>query len=140
MVHDDRFPIAAQLFIRLKRSPGRVIDVTWMLQNEPYAQEVLKVARTADAESADLASRFEALTTSLRNPVPTPAAFSRAGRAGGGQQPLRRQLALRSRPRKSPARGGARGGDNALLNLRDQSLIASTWIASLATVGPYLAP
>ena len=79
MVHDDRFPIAAQLFIRLKRSPGRVIDVTWMLQNEPYAQEVLKVARTADAESADLASRFEALTTSLRNPVPTPAAFSRTG-------------------------------------------------------------
>ena len=55
MVHDDRFPIAAQLFIRLKRSPGRVIDVTWMLENEPYAREVLKVARTADAESAELA-------------------------------------------------------------------------------------
>ena len=57
MVHDDRFPIAAQLFIRLKRSPGRVIDVTWMLENEPYAREVLKVARTADAESAQRPAR-----------------------------------------------------------------------------------
>lgn len=61
MVYDDKFPIAAQLFIRLKRSPGRVIDVTWMLENELYALEVLRVARAADAESAELANRYEAL-------------------------------------------------------------------------------
>lgn len=79
MVHDERFPIAAQLFIRLKRSPGRVIDVTWMLENEPYAREVLKVARTADTESAELAARFEALTASSRKSAPAPAAFSRTG-------------------------------------------------------------
>lgn len=61
MVYDDKFPIAAQLFIRLKRSPGRVIDVTWMLENEMYALEVLRVARAADPESAELANRYEAL-------------------------------------------------------------------------------
>lgn len=81
MVHDDKFPIAAQLFIRLKRSPGRVIDVTWMLENELYALEVLKVARSADAESAELAARYETLLRSRKpgtTPAPQqPAAFSR---------------------------------------------------------------
>lgn len=79
MVHDDRFPIAAQLFIRLKRSPGRVIDVTWMLENEPYAREVLKLARTIDAESAELASRFEALAPSVRHAPAPPSVFNRTG-------------------------------------------------------------
>lgn len=79
MVHDDKFPIAAQLFIRLKRSPGRVIDVTWMLENELYALEVLKVARAADAESAELAARYETLLRSRKAPAAAaqPAAFSR---------------------------------------------------------------
>jgi len=80
MVHDDKFPIAAQLFIRLKRNPGRVIDVTWMLENELYALEVLKVARLADAESADLAARYESMLRSRRGNAPAqqqPAAFAR---------------------------------------------------------------
>jgi len=85
MVHDDKFPIAAQLFIRLKRSPGRVIDVTWMLENELYALEVLKVARSADAESAELAARYESMLRSRRpggmpapqQPAGQPAAFAR---------------------------------------------------------------
>lgn len=82
MVHDDKFPIAAQLFIRLKRSPGRVIDVTWMLENELYALEVLKVARSADAESAELAARYETLLRNRKNAsapatAAQPAAFSK---------------------------------------------------------------
>jgi plasmid replication initiation protein len=91
MVYDDKFPIAAQLFIRLKRSPGRVIDVTWMLENEMYALEVLRVARSADAESAELANRYEALLRARPGKAAAPAAqggamFARTGAftAAGG--------------------------------------------------------
>ncbi|WP_158608510.1 hypothetical protein [Stagnimonas aquatica] len=79
MVYDDKFPIAAQLFIRLKRSPGRVIDVTWMLENEMYALEVLRVARAADAESAELANRYEALLRTRPGKAAAPAAPAQGG-------------------------------------------------------------
>lgn len=60
MSDSERFALAARLYSSLKRSTGRVIDVLWLLQNEPYAVEVMRLARAADAECADLAQRFEA--------------------------------------------------------------------------------
>ncbi len=60
MSDSERFALAARLYSALKRSTGRVIDVLWLLQNEIYAQEVIRLARAGDGECADLAIRFEA--------------------------------------------------------------------------------
>ncbi|MDP9139970.1 MAG: hypothetical protein M3O62_04165 [Pseudomonadota bacterium] len=59
MNNPDKFAIATQLYLRLKRNPGRVIDVAWMMQNEPYEREILRIALAADPESAVLANRYE---------------------------------------------------------------------------------
>jgi len=59
MSDSERFALAARLYSALKRSTGRVIDVLWLLQNEQYAMEVIRLARAGDAECADLAVRFE---------------------------------------------------------------------------------
>lgn len=59
MSDSERFALAARLYSALKRSTGRVIDVLWLLQNEAYAQEVIRLARAADAECNELANRFE---------------------------------------------------------------------------------
>lgn len=67
MSESERFALAARLYSALKRSTGRVIDVLWLLQNEPYAAEVIRLARAGDAECADLAQRFE---TMLRGGLP----------------------------------------------------------------------
>lgn len=58
----DKFAIATQLYLRLKRSPGRIIDVAWLMVNEAYQREVIRVAMETDAESAALAARFEGKT------------------------------------------------------------------------------
>lgn len=71
MSDSERFALAARLYSALKRSTGRVIDVLWLLQNEPYALEVIRLARAGDAECADLAMRFE---SQLRGDRPRPAA------------------------------------------------------------------
>lgn len=55
----DKFAIATQLYLRLKRNPGRIIDVAWLMVNEAYQREVIRVANEADAESAALAARLE---------------------------------------------------------------------------------
>ncbi|MDO9452689.1 MAG: hypothetical protein Q7J29_07490 [Stagnimonas sp.] len=78
----ERFALAARLYSALKRSSGRVIDVLWLLQNEPYAQEVIRLARAADAECADLAHRYEAMLRGAPAPKPvsnTPAAHTATG-------------------------------------------------------------
>lgn len=55
----DKFAIATQLYLRLKRNPGRIIDVAWLMVNEAYQREVIRVASETDAESAALAARLE---------------------------------------------------------------------------------
>lgn len=59
MSNPDKFAIGTQLYLRLKRNPGRIIDVAWMMQNEVYEREILRIAAAADAESAALAARYE---------------------------------------------------------------------------------
>ena len=80
MNDSERFALAARLYSALKRSSGRVIDVLWLLQNEPYAQEVIRLARASDAECVDLAARYEAELRGARaRPVSTPAAHTATG-------------------------------------------------------------
>ncbi len=59
MNNPDKFAIATQLYLRLKRNPGRVVDVAWMMQNDVYEREILRIATAADPESAALAARYE---------------------------------------------------------------------------------
>lgn len=61
MTDSERFALAARLYTALKRATGRVIDVLWLLQNESYALEVIRLARAGDAECVDLASRLETM-------------------------------------------------------------------------------
>jgi hypothetical protein len=70
-----RFAIATQIFIKLRRHTGRVIDVTWALQEPRYAEEVLRLARVLhDAELEQLADRFEGLKAGKAPPPPAPPA------------------------------------------------------------------
>jgi hypothetical protein len=74
MNDSERFALAARLATALKRNSGRVIDVLWLLQDEHYVREVLRLARAADPECTDLAFRYEQLLRDKpRSAVPTPA-------------------------------------------------------------------
>jgi hypothetical protein len=54
--------VATHLYVRLRRDGGRVIDVLWLLRNQDYAREVVRLAREIpDAEVERLADRFEEL-------------------------------------------------------------------------------
>jgi hypothetical protein len=68
--------IATHLYVRLRKTGNRVIDVIWMQRSPEYAREVLKVARgIADAEIQALADRLEELITGVPRPrITAPAA------------------------------------------------------------------
>jgi len=62
MSEGDRLTVATRLYVRLRHSTGRLIDSVWMSQNQEYAREILRVARTStDAEVLRLADRFDEL-------------------------------------------------------------------------------
>jgi len=62
MTQAERFSLATHLYVRLRRSSGRVVDAVWMAQNDEYAREILKLAAVdPDAETQSLVQRFEAL-------------------------------------------------------------------------------
>ncbi|MEB3754486.1 hypothetical protein [Acinetobacter sp. MD2(2019)] len=59
------FALASQLYVRLRRVTGRVIDVAYLEQNQHYANEIIRIASQApDAEVQQLAQR-------LRERIPT---------------------------------------------------------------------
>jgi hypothetical protein len=78
MSDSERFALAARLYSALKRSTGRVVDVLWLLQNEVYAQEVVRLAHDAGPECAELAARYQLYlgAAAARN---SPAAHSATG-------------------------------------------------------------
>ena len=58
----EKLPIAAHLYVTLRRKLNRVIDVEWLLHNEDYAKEVIKIARQQGMEElAHYADRMEEL-------------------------------------------------------------------------------
>lgn len=63
-VQKEIFDLATQLYVRLRRIAGRVIDVVYLEHNLEYAHEVIKLAlETGDAELHRLALRLEAVLT-----------------------------------------------------------------------------
>lgn len=70
MTQAERFSIATHLYVRLKRSTGRVLDAVWMAQNDEYAREILRLAAAdPDPEMRNLVARFGALLEGSR-PAP----------------------------------------------------------------------
>lgn len=62
MTDNDKFAIAARLYVQLRRKGNRAIDTVWMVQSNEYAREVLRIARAqADTDLQQLANHFEAL-------------------------------------------------------------------------------
>jgi hypothetical protein len=62
MNESDRKSIAALLYVTLRRTANRVIDVEWLGKNEDYAREVIQLARQHGThELAHYADRYEAL-------------------------------------------------------------------------------
>lgn len=59
MNDSEHFAMAARLATAIKRSNGRVIDVIWLMQDEGYAHEVIRLAHLAAGECAELAVRYE---------------------------------------------------------------------------------
>jgi len=80
-MHDsEHFAMAARLATALKRSNGRVVDVIWLMQDEPYAREVLRLATAAGGECAELAARHELLYLRGEKAKPSaPAAHTSTG-------------------------------------------------------------
>lgn len=79
MTQAERFSLATHLYVRLRRSSGRVVDAVWMAQNDEYAQEILRLAANdPDPETQNLVKRFQSLIGSgkpaPRRGAPAPAA------------------------------------------------------------------
>jgi hypothetical protein len=62
MTQAERFSLATHLYVRLRRSSGRVVDAVWMAQNDEYAHEILRLAASdPDPETQNLVQRFYGL-------------------------------------------------------------------------------
>ncbi|HWY25946.1 MAG TPA: hypothetical protein VNX47_13560 [Nevskia sp.] len=77
MTQAERFSLATHLYVRLRRSSGRVVDAVWMAQNDEYANEILRLAANdPDPETQNLVQRFQSLIggrPAARKPAPPPA-------------------------------------------------------------------
>lgn len=76
MTQAERFSLATHLYVRLRRSSGRVVDAVWMAQNDEYAHEILRLAASdPDPETQNLVQRFHTLLGKppARRPAPAPA-------------------------------------------------------------------
>lgn len=58
----DIFAIATQMYVRLRRVSGRVMDVSYLVENHNYAQYIVELAlETQDAELERYALRLKNL-------------------------------------------------------------------------------
>lgn len=76
MAETERFGLASHLYVKLRRSHARVVDVAWMAQNDEYAREILRIARESpDPDVAKIVERFEEMLGIKRvAPAPAPVA------------------------------------------------------------------
>lgn len=59
-VHPDVFAIASKLYVKLRRTSGRVIDVYYLVENLEYARYIIDIALAAnDQELSTNASRLK---------------------------------------------------------------------------------
>lgn len=82
LVNNELFTLATQLYVRLRRETGRVVDAVYMAQNDAYAHEIMHLAASVDdRELKNLAERLNrilngAAAQSLKNDLNTEAKAS----------------------------------------------------------------
>mgnify|MGYP003340774175 CR=1 FL=1 len=74
-LNPEVFSLASQLYVRMRRCSGRVVDAIYMAKNEQYAQEILHIAaQEKDQEILEIVKRFEALLSKKAVEIFEPAA------------------------------------------------------------------
>jgi hypothetical protein len=72
MSESAKLAIAGLISVTLRRKLNRVIDVEWMLNNDDYAREVMRIARKQDMpELTQYADRIEELIFGNAYSVPS---------------------------------------------------------------------
>lgn len=62
MSNTERMSVAALMGVILRRKINRTIDVKWLIENEAYAQEIIKLCREQDlADLTEYADHLERL-------------------------------------------------------------------------------
>lgn len=65
----DAFSVATQIYVRMRRVTGRVIDAMYVIQNKDYAKYVITVAlETDDDELKRCVERLRSLVDTLPEP------------------------------------------------------------------------
>ncbi|MCU4307144.1 hypothetical protein [Acinetobacter ursingii] len=60
LVNNELFSLATQLYVRLRRETGRVVDAVYMAKNNDYAQEIMYLAASVDdRELKNLAEKLD---------------------------------------------------------------------------------
>ncbi|WP_130803973.1 hypothetical protein [Acinetobacter ihumii] len=59
IINNELFTLATQLYVRLRRETGRVVDAVYMAQNDAYAREIMHLAASVeDRELKNLAEKL----------------------------------------------------------------------------------
>ena len=59
LINNELFTLATQLYVRLRRETGRVVDAVYMAQNDAYAHEIMHLAASVeDRELKNLAEKL----------------------------------------------------------------------------------
>ncbi|MCG9481583.1 hypothetical protein MCL30_07310 [Acinetobacter pittii] len=65
----DAFSVATQVYVRMRRVTGRVIDAMYMVQNKDYAKYVIALAlETEDDELKRCVERLKSLVDTISEP------------------------------------------------------------------------
>lgn len=66
----DAFSVATQIYVRMRRVTGRVIDAMYMVQNKDYAKYVIALAlETEDDELKRCVERLKSLLDTISEPA-----------------------------------------------------------------------
>lgn len=66
----DTFSVATQIYVRMRRVTGRVIDAMYMVQNKDYAKYVIALAlETEDDELKRCVERLKSLLDTISEPA-----------------------------------------------------------------------
>jgi hypothetical protein len=76
MLDSEKLAIAAHLHVAMRRKLGRVIDVEWVVRNQDYAREVVRLALAEPdhPEIQEWARRLQAVLLPLPPVAPRPVA------------------------------------------------------------------
>ena len=70
MSDHEKTSVAALISVILRRKLGRVVDVKWLIKNEAYANEIIKLSREQGLDDlTSYANNLEALMFGAINPI-----------------------------------------------------------------------